>query len=103
MTVNVTSTVTFTVTCGFACAARYPDIAEHLATHRRALREHIIDHLADAIEILQIVPPPSLPTAKDLARAVVTVYDGAIYQLLLDMDEAAVRKQFVALTTALVR
>jgi len=83
-------------------AARHPDVAADLAEHRRVLRQQVTDRLAAAITALEIALPASLPTAADLARAIVTVYDGVIYQLLLDMDEAMVRGHFIDLITALV-
>ncbi|GAB10952.1 putative TetR family transcriptional regulator [Gordonia araii NBRC 100433] len=83
-------------------AARYPDVAAELAEHRRQLREEVVDALTTFIAATDVALPGSLPTPAQLARAVVTVYDGVIYQLLLDMDEGEVRRHFVAILTALV-
>ncbi|MDL9938237.1 TetR/AcrR family transcriptional regulator [Gordonia sp. ABSL1-1] len=83
-------------------AARYPDIAADLTTHRRALREQATARLAEAIVALAVPLPESLPTPEAFARSIVTIYDGVIYQLLLDMDEATVRDHFVAIISALL-
>jgi AcrR family transcriptional regulator len=84
-------------------AARNPAVQLDLAAERtrsreeftRTLAHHIAEHVPDL--------PPSLPTPSALARALVTVYDGAITQLSLDLDEQAVRKQFISIASALIR
>lgn len=84
-------------------AARFPEIAEELADHRRQLRAEVTDIIAVFIDGQELPLPPSLPTSAALARALVTVYDGVIYQLLLDMDEETVRRHFIDVVTALIR
>ncbi|MGC4935111.1 TetR/AcrR family transcriptional regulator [Gordonia sp. DT30] len=84
-------------------AARFREVAGELADHRRELRTAVTDVVAAFIEVQNMPLPPSLSTPAELARAIVTVYDGVIYQLLLDMDEATVRRHFVAIMTALIR
>lgn len=83
-------------------AARYPDVAADLAGHRQRLRAEVTSTLATGIAVLDIALPATLPTPADLARAVVTIYDGVIYQLLLDMDEATVRRHFADIVIALI-
>ncbi|QKT07043.1 TetR/AcrR family transcriptional regulator [Gordonia sp. X0973] len=83
-------------------AARFPEVAADLADHRRRLRAEVIEALTAFVAASGIELPASLPTPADLARAVVTVYDGVIYQLLLDMSEAQVRQHLVAILTAVV-
>lgn len=84
-------------------AARNPAVQSDLAADRTRLREEftrtLADHIAEHVRDL----PPSLPTPHELARALVTVYDGAISQLILDLDEQAVRAQFISIATALIR
>jgi len=82
-------------------AARFPEVAADLADHRRRLRAEVIDGLTTFIAESGVVLPASLPTPAALARAVVTVYDGVIYQLLLDMDEAQVRRHLVDILAAI--
>jgi hypothetical protein len=45
--------------------------------------------------------PASLPTPAAMARALISVYDGVIAQLILDMDEHTVREHFVSIAMAL--
>lgn len=84
-------------------AARRPDVQLELATERSQMREDfarmIAGHIGDRVSRL----PESLPTPVDVARALVTVYDGAIAQLILDMDEQAVRRHFADIASALFR
>ncbi|WP_166908227.1 TetR/AcrR family transcriptional regulator [Mycobacterium sp. DL440] len=84
-------------------AARRPEVQLELATERSRLREGFAHMLAEHIGERAPELPPSLPTPADLARALVTVYDGAIAQLILDMDEAAVRQHFADIASALFR
>ncbi|WP_343287202.1 TetR/AcrR family transcriptional regulator [Gordonia sp. SID5947] len=83
-------------------AARFPEVAADLAAHRRALRRNVTDLIATFIAEKHVRLPETLSTPYDLARAIVTVYDGVIYQLLLDMDEATVRTHFVDIVSALL-
>lgn len=84
-------------------AARRPDVQLELATERSQMRDDfarmLAAHIGDRVSAL----PASLPTPEDMARALVTVYDGAIAQLVLDMDEPAVRKHFADIASALFR
>ncbi|KAA0024638.1 TetR/AcrR family transcriptional regulator [Antrihabitans cavernicola] len=82
-------------------AARHPEVAADLAYERTLLREATATWLADYIGKNIDTLPAALPTPDDLARAVMTVYDGAIYQLLLDLDADAVRTRFIGIVTAL--
>ncbi|MEV0669174.1 TetR/AcrR family transcriptional regulator [Mycobacterium sp. NPDC050441] len=84
-------------------AARRPEVQLELATERSQMREDfarmLAEHIGDRVPDL----PASLPTPAEMARALVTVYDGAISQLILDMDEAAVRQHFADIASALFR
>jgi AcrR family transcriptional regulator len=84
-------------------AARHPAVQSDLAAERTRLREEfaliLAHHIAEHVREL----PPSLPTPQELARALITVYDGAIAQLILDLDEQSVRAQFISIATALIR
>ena len=44
---------------------------------------------------------PTLPTPNDRARAILTIFDGVMSQLLLDLDEATMRTHFINIATAL--
>ncbi|MED5811290.1 TetR/AcrR family transcriptional regulator [Mycolicibacterium sp. 050232] len=84
-------------------AARRPEVQLELAAERSQMREdfaHMLaGHIGDRVPQL----PASLPTPADMARALVTVYDGAISQLILDMDEQSVRQHFADIASALFR
>ncbi|WP_029106197.1 TetR/AcrR family transcriptional regulator [Mycobacterium sp. URHD0025] len=84
-------------------AARRPDVQSELAAERSQMREDFTRMLADHIGDRGTDLPGVLPTPADMARALVTVYDGAIAQLILDMDEPAVRKHFADIASALFR
>lgn len=84
-------------------AARRPDVQLELAAERSQMREDFARMLAGHIGDRVAELPQSLPTPDDMARALVTVYDGAISQLILDMDEQAVRKHFADIASALFR
>lgn len=84
-------------------AARRPDVQSELAAERSQMREDFTRMLADHIGDRGPDLPGVLPTPADMARALVTVYDGAIAQLILDMDEPAVRKHFADIASALFR
>lgn len=83
-------------------AARHPAVQSDLAAERTRIREDfaviLADHIAEHVHDL----PPSLPTPPELARALITVYDGVLAQLVLDMDEQTVRRHFIAVATALL-
>lgn len=83
--------------------ARDPSVGRDLAAERSRLRAEFTKALAAHIERHVHDLPPSLPTPAAAARALVTVYDGAIAQLTLDMNEQAVREHFIAIATALIR
>lgn len=82
-------------------AARNPTVAANLAHERTQLREEIAGQLSAHLVGRAHALPPTLPTPRDWARAIVSIFDGVMSQLLLDMDEAAVRKHFIAIVTAL--
>lgn len=84
-------------------AARLPDVQSELAAERSQMRDDFTRMLADHIGDRGPDFPGTLPTPADMARALVTVYDGAIAQLILDMDEPAVRKHFADIASALFR
>lgn len=83
-------------------AARRADVQRELAAERSRMREDFTRMLAAHIDDRLSELPASLPTPAELARALVTVYDGAISQLILDMDEDAVRKHFADIAIALL-
>lgn len=93
------------INCDFVLhAARHPDVAADLAAERSALRESLTRCLATFIAAQpRSTLPPTLSTPHELARALVTLFDGTLAQLLLDMDEPAVRRHFAAVATALLR
>ncbi|MBU9762561.1 TetR/AcrR family transcriptional regulator [Mycobacterium sp. TNTM28] len=84
-------------------AARRPDVQLDLATERSRMREDFTRMLAEHVGDRAPQLPDSLPTPADMARALVTVYDGVIAQLILDMDEPAVRQHFANIARALFR
>lgn len=78
-------------------AARRPDLAARLLTHRANLRAAIEDTLtASALPL-----PAALGTVDEAARAVVAAYDGVTVQLLLDNDQTAARQWLAQLITQL--
>ncbi len=81
-------------------AARHPDIAERLATHRSRLRDAIEERLRAASG--QINLPKSIGDIPAAARAVIAAYDGVTVQLLLDGDLAAARTWLTQLLTTLL-
>ncbi|MFW0787363.1 TetR/AcrR family transcriptional regulator [Gordonia sp. CPCC 206044] len=82
-------------------AARRPQAAEGLRGSRAALRDAAQKRIAALIADDGMDLPAPFTTPADLARAVVTIYDGVIYQLLLDMDLDTVRQHFVDIISAL--
>ncbi|RFZ55592.1 HTH-type transcriptional regulator AcrR [Mycobacterium marinum] len=68
-------------------AARHPDLAQRLATHRAQLRAAVEDWLAGS----DVELPAAIGSVADAARAVVAAYDGVSIQLLLDGDQDAAR------------
>ena len=84
-------------------AARHPAVQSDLEAERTHIRKEFAAILADHIAAHVPDLPPTLPTPAELARALITVYDGVLAQLVLDLDEQAVRKPFVASATALIR
>ncbi|RFZ68021.1 HTH-type transcriptional regulator AcrR [Mycobacterium marinum] len=68
-------------------AARHPDLAQRLATHRAQLRAAVEDRLAGS----DVELPAAIGSVADAARAVVAAYDGVSIQLLLDGDQDAAR------------
>ena len=63
-------------------AARHPEVAERLATHRDQLRAAVEQRLGAADNDIY----PALGSIADTARAVVAAYDGVATQLILDGD-----------------
>ena len=68
-------------------AARHPEVAERLATHRDQLRGAVQQRLTDSGN----AAPAALGTMADTARAVVAAYDGVATQLILDGDQSGAR------------
>ena len=82
-------------------AARTPAVADAFATHRDALLAAIAEPLAAAANARNL--PESMRTADGLARAIITVHDGAMNQLLLGSDNDTLRAWLTDLVTALLR
>lgn len=78
-------------------AARHPEVATRLATHRAQLRTAIEARLRAIGTRLGVTDVPAA------ARAVVAAYDGVTVQLLLDGDLPAARAWLTQLLTALLR
>jgi len=81
-------------------AARSREVAAVLAAHHDELREALAAHLSTVVDVDGL--PPPLRTPDGLARAVGTIHDGAMLQLLLDPDEAALRRWLRVLLIALL-
>ena len=81
-------------------AARSREVAAVLAAHHDELREALAAHLSTVVDVDGL--PPALRTPDGLARAVGTIHDGAMLQLLLDPDEAALRRWLRVLLIALL-
>ena len=75
-------------------AARNPQVAAALAGHRDAIR----DVLATALRSTASAPW----TPDGLARAVITIHDGAMLQLLVDPDQQSLRRWLHDLLVALL-
>ena len=71
-------------------AARNPQVATALAGRRDALRDVLAAHFAAAIDTGAL--PPNLDSPQGLARAVITIHDGAMLQLLIDPDQQSLRR-----------
>ena len=81
-------------------AARTPHVAAALAAQQDALRTILSPHLADAIDLDAL--PAALRNPDDLARAVVTIHDGAMLHLLVDPDQGSLRQWLQELLIALL-
>ena len=81
-------------------AARNPEVAAALRTHRNKLRDALAASLAPAIDRSGL--PPSLRSPKGLAQAVIAIHDGAATELLLDSDPDRFRSRLTDLLTALL-
>ena len=81
-------------------AARSREVAAVLAAHHDELREALAAHLSTVVDVDGL--PPALRTPDGLAHAVGTIHDGAMLQLLLDPDEAALRRWLRVLLIALL-
>ena len=81
-------------------AARHPQVATVLARQRDDLRGILAQHLTPIMDT--VVLPPDLRNPDALARAVITIHDGAMLALLVDPDPQAVRKWLGELIIALL-
>ena len=81
-------------------AARTPAVADVLRVQAEAIRAAIAEPLAAATYAASL--PESMRTADGLARAIITLHDGAMNQLLLESDDAAARAWLTDLVTALL-
>jgi AcrR family transcriptional regulator len=81
-------------------AARNPEVATRLATHRAQLRAAIETRLEGVRARLPL--PAAIPDVPAAAHAVVAAYDGVTVQLLLDGDLVAARAWLTQLLTALL-
>jgi AcrR family transcriptional regulator len=81
-------------------AARHPAVAHALAAHRDAVLASLVGPLAAVLDPAAL--PPALGTVERVARAVVTVHDAAMAELLLDPDPVAARRWLTDLLTALL-
>jgi AcrR family transcriptional regulator len=81
-------------------AARTPAVAGVLRAQVETIRAAIAEPLAAAAYARNL--SESMRTADGLARAIITLYDGAMNQLLLESDDAAVRAWLTDLVTALL-
>lgn len=81
-------------------AARNPEVANRLATHRSQLRDAVEARLEAASARFPL--PPAIPDIPAAARAVVAAYDGVTVQLLLDGDLPGARAWLTQLLTALL-
>jgi AcrR family transcriptional regulator len=81
-------------------AARQPGLAALLAAHRDALQAALAGPLAAAVSTTGL--PRPVHTADGLARAIITIHDGAMTQLLLDPDPGRLREWLTGLVTALI-
>ncbi|MEO7058928.1 MAG: TetR/AcrR family transcriptional regulator [Lapillicoccus sp.] len=70
-------------------AARHPEVAERLASHRAGLVDTLTQGLQPRLERAPISGP--LSTADSAARAVVAVYEGVTAELIVDHDVDAAR------------
>lgn len=81
-------------------AARHPEVATALTAHQDALRDILARHLAGTAENHSL--PTALQDPDDLARAVITIHDGAMLQLLVDTDQQSLRRWLQDLLVALL-
>lgn len=75
-------------------AARRPETAARLITHRAQLHAAIEEKLTQS----RFSVPATFGTIGEAAHAVIAAYDGVTVQLLLDNDQAAAREWFARLT-----
>ena len=81
-------------------AARNPQVARALEGRRDALRDILAAHFAAAIDAGAL--PPALESPEGLARAVITIHDGAMLQLLIDPNQQSLRRWLHELLVALL-
>jgi len=80
-----------------AYAARRPETATRLITHRAQLHAAIEDKLTQS----RFRVPAAFGTIGEAAHAVIAAYDGVTVQLLLDNDQAAAREWLAQLIAVL--
>ena len=81
-------------------AARSPGLSAALTAHRDLLRDILSAHWAATIPVDAL--PAALQTPDELARAIITIHDGAMLQLLVGSDQQAVRAWLQDLLVALL-
>lgn len=81
-------------------AARNPEIAKALAGHQDALRDILAAHFA--VATVTDALSSALKDPQRLARAVITIHDGAMLQLLIDPDQQSLRRWLHDLLIALL-
>lgn len=81
-------------------AARNPEIATALAGHQDALRNILAAHFA--VATVTDALPPALKDPQRLARAVITIHDGAMLQLHIDPDQQSLGRWLHDLLIALL-
>ena len=84
----------------FLHAARHPDVAQRLSSHRANLRAALEKRLETVGGSLHL--PDAIGTIPNAARAVAAAYDGVTVQLLLDADLPGARSWLTQLLTALL-
>jgi AcrR family transcriptional regulator len=81
-------------------AARHPEVAEELRSYRRQLQKALAATLKVSVEFSRL--PESLRSPDRLARAIITIHDGAMEQLLLYPNVGELRTWLAELNNALL-